>query len=253
MFFSRGSLGTIEFAFTNREGGHSDGPYASLNLGSTTPEGGEATGDDPATVRRNQSTLASAFEVSDLRTMIQVHGSGIVNWGSQDVGPPVGPMVSDAMFTDQPGVALVVRAADCTPIVLADPHAKLVGVVHAGRAGLANGIAAATVRAMRDQGATRMQAWLGPRACGSCYELPQDLVDDISAAVPEARSTTPIGKPSLDVGRGLIAQLRAEQVDVTDLGEGACTIEDEQFFSYRRQGKASGRQGAIVVLRPADS
>ncbi len=245
MFFSRGSLGTIEFAFTNRDGGHSDGPYSSLNLGSTTPEGAEATGDDPGSVRLNQSTLAGAFEVSGIRTMSQVHGADITFVGaghSADV-------VADAMITDQPDVGLVIRAADCTPIVLADPHARLVGVVHAGRAGLANGIAAKTVREMRDRGATRIQAWLGPRACGACYELPQDMVDEIASGVPESRSATPTGKPSLDVGRGLIAQLRAERVDVTDLGEGACTIEDKQFFSYRRQGKASGRQGAIVVLR----
>ena len=249
MFFSRGSLGTIEFAFTNREGGHSDGPYSSLNLGSTMASGEEATGDNPTTVRRNQQTLASAFEVTDLRLMAQVHGADIafVTRGQSDTP------VADAMFTDQPGVSLVVRAADCTPIVLADPHARLIGVVHAGRAGLANGVAAATVQAMRQHGSTRIQAWLGPRACGACYELPQEMVDEIADLVPESRSSTPMGKPSLDIGAGLIAQLRAERVDVTDLGEGACTIEDKQFFSYRRQGTASGRQGAIVVLRPPPS
>lgn len=247
MFFSRGSLGTIDFAFTNRDGGHSDGPYSSLNLGSTTATGGEATGDDSSRVHLNQLMLATAFDVTDLRTMTQVHGADITYLSGRGVAPGV----ADAMFTDQPDVALVVRAADCTPIVLADPHARLIGVVHAGRAGLANGVAPATVRAMRERGATRIQAWVGPRACGACYELPQEMVDEIAALVPEARAITPAGKPSLDIGRGVIAQLRAETVDVTDLGEGACTIEDEQFFSYRRQGKNSGRQGAIVVLRPA--
>lgn len=249
MFFSRGSLGTIEFAFTNRDGGHSSGPYSSLNLGSTGPDGSEATGDDPATVRLNQSTLAGAFETPNIRTMSQVHGADIVFIGSGDSGD----VLADAMITDQIGVGLVVRAADCTPIVLADPHARLIGVVHAGRAGLFKGIAPATVQAMRTRGATRIQAWLGPRACGACYELPQDMVEEIAAVFPEARSTTPTGKPSLDVGRGLIAQLRSERVDVTDLGEGACTIEDKQFFSYRRQGTASGRQGGIVVLRSTRS
>ncbi len=249
MFFSRGSLGTVEFAFTNREGGYSDGPYSSLNLGSTTTSGDEATGDDPVTVRRNQSTLASAFELKDIRTMVQVHGSDIAFLGDDEAAAPV----ADAMFTDRTDVGLIVRAADCTPIILVDPLARLIGVVHAGRAGLVSGVAPATVRAMRERGATRIQAWLGPRACGSCYELPKEMVDDVAGIVPEARAMTPIGKPSIDIGRGLIAQLRAEQVDVTDLGEGACTIEDKQFFSYRRQGKASGRQGAIVVLRSAQS
>lgn len=249
MFFSRGSLGTIEFSFTDREGGYSDGPYSSLNLGSTTSSGEEATGDDPAKVARNQSTLAGAFEVGAIRAMSQVHGSDIVFIDGVDAAMPV----ADAMITNRVGLGLLVRAADCTPIVLADPHAKLIAVVHAGRAGLANGIAPATVRAMRELGATRIQAWLGPRACGSCYELSRDIVDEIAGFIPEARSTTATGKPALDIGRGLIAQLRAELVDVTDLGEGACTIEDKRFFSYRRQGKESGRQGAIVVIRPGQS
>ncbi|MEO6472822.1 MAG: polyphenol oxidase family protein [Aeromicrobium sp.] len=245
MFFSRGSLGTIEFAFTNREDGYSDGPYSSLNLGSTTASGAEATGDNPALVARNLAAVAEAFGVPRFRTMTQVHGADV----AFVVGSSTDAPVADAMVTDEVGLALIVRAADCTPIVLADPQARLVGVVHAGRAGLVNGVAPAAVRAMRDRGATRIQAWIGPRVCGSCYELPQSMVDEAAEFVPEARSNTAAGKPALDVGRGVIAQLKAEQVDVTDLGLDLCTMEDKQFFSYRRQGKSSGRQGAIVVLR----
>lgn len=242
LFFSRGSLGTVEFAFTTREGGHSTGPYASLNLGGSSQD---AESDDPRLVTRNLATLASAFDVPKVLTMTQVHGADVAFIDSVDAESPV----ADAMITDQPGLGLIVRVADCTPIVLADPQARLVGVVHAGRHGLAKGVAPAAVRAMRERGATRIQAWLGPRVCGACYELPQDMVDEVAEDVPAARSVTALGKPAIDVGRGLIAQLRGEKVDVTDLGIGACTIEDEQFFSYRRQGVTSGRQGGIVSLR----
>jgi hypothetical protein len=76
------------------------------------------------------------------------------------------------------------------------------------------------------------------------------MADEVAAVVPAARSTTSWGTPALDIGRGVITQLIAEGVEVSDIGEGVCTIEDEKFFSYRRQGKASGRQGGIVVLRP---
>ncbi len=243
MFFSRGSLGPVEFAFTTREGGHSTGPYESLNLGGSKPAAEGA--DDPQRIGRNLATLAAAIGAPETRTMSQVHGSTIVSISASEDIP-----VADAMVTDRTGVGLVVRVADCTPIVLADPRARLIAVVHAGRAGLVNEITPATVRAMRARGATRIQAWLGPRACGSCYELPKDLVDAIAARIPEARSTTLKGTAGLDVGAGIIAQLRAVDVDVSDLGAGACTIEDDLFFSYRRQGQRSGRQGAIVLLHP---
>jgi copper oxidase (laccase) domain-containing protein len=67
--------------------------------------------------------------------------------------------------------------------------------------------------------------------------------------VPEARSTTSHGTPSIDVGAGVIAQLTALGVQVTDLGAAECTIEDEHWFSYRRQGQNSGRFGAVAVIR----
>lgn len=247
MFFSRGSLGTVEFAFTNRHGGHSSGGYSSLNLG-TSSLGAMADSDDRRIVQRNRETLAVAFGAPHVLTMTQVHGDGVEYVDADTDQAPV----ADAMFTDQPGLGLIVRTADCTPIVLADPGARLIGVVHAGREGLVKGVAPATVRAMRAHGATRIQAWLGPRACGSCYEVPEEMADAVAAISPEARTTTSSGTPGLDVGRGVVAQLAAENVQVIDLGEGACTITDEQFFSYRRQGKISGRQGAIAMLRQGD-
>ena len=248
MFFSRGSLGTVEFAFTDREGGRSDGNFASLNLAAPTGAGtGDEFSDDPSVVERNRSMLAAAFGVSRIVAMTQVHGADVVFVDDATLEAPV----ADAMITDQPDLALLVRAADCTPVVLADPQARLIGVVHAGREGLVEGVVTAAVREMRQRGATRIQAWVGPRACGSCYEVPAEMAEAGAAVVPEARSTTSWGTPALDVGNGVIAQLKAEDVHVTDIGEGVCTIEDESFFSYRRQGKASGRQGAIVVLRPA--
>lgn len=203
-----------------------------------------ADSDDRRIVQRNRETLAVAFGAPQILTMTQVHGTD-VQWVDADT---VSAPVADAMITDQPGLGLVVRTADCTPVVLADPQARIVGVVHAGREGLVKAVAPATVRAMRARGASRIQAWLGPRACGRCYEVPETMADAVAAVAPSARTTTGHGTSGLDIGRGVVAQLEAEGVQVIDLGEGACTIEDEQFFSYRRQGRISGRQGAIVML-----
>jgi YfiH family protein len=154
----------------------------------------------------------------------------------------------DALMTDRPGLALLVRVADCVPIVLAAPDDRLVGVVHAGRVGLVAGVVPAAVDALRTRAAGRVQAWLGPRACGRCYELPATMAADVAEAVPEARSTTSWGTPAADIGAGVTAQLTAAGVEVHDVGADACTIEDERFFSHRREGVEAGRFGAIAVL-----
>jgi len=75
------------------------------------------------------------------------------------------------------------------------------------------------------------------------------MADTIAASVPEARSTTSWGTSAIDVGAGVLAQLRGLGVHATDLGEHECTIEDERWFSYRRQGQDSGRFGAAAVIR----
>ena len=90
---------------------------------------------------------------------------------------------------------------------------------------------------------------MGPRVCGRCYELPADMAEAVADAVPEARSTTSWGTPAADIGAGVVAQLSARDVVVHDVGADLCTVEDERFFSYRREGDASGRFAAFAVLR----
>jgi copper oxidase (laccase) domain-containing protein len=75
------------------------------------------------------------------------------------------------------------------------------------------------------------------------------MADAVAAVVPEARSTTSWGTPAIDVGAGVVAQLQADGVRVTDLGAQECTIEHDEWYSYRRQGQDSGRFGAIAVIR----
>jgi YfiH family protein len=188
--------------------------------------------------------VATLARLEAVATMDQVHGHG-VGWAA---GP--GPHAAvDALLTDRRELGLLVRVADCVPIVLAAPDDGLVGVVHSGRAGLVSGVVPAAVAALRDRGAGRLHAWVGPRVCGRCYELPAELADAVAAVVPEAKATTSWGTPAADIGAGVVAQLRAAEVDVDDVGADVCTIEDERFFSYRRQGDSSGRFGALVVLR----
>ena len=139
-----------------------------------------------------------------MATMHQVHGND-VEWVDVAGTQPD----ADALLTDVVGLGLLVRVADCVPVVLAVPDEQLVGVVHSGRLGLVSGVVPAAVDALRERGATRIEAWVGPRVCGRCYELPAAMAESVAAAVPEARSTTSWGTPAADIGAGVVAQLIA--------------------------------------------
>ncbi|MEH3034195.1 MAG: peptidoglycan editing factor PgeF [Aeromicrobium erythreum] len=242
MFWFRETHGRVEVAFTDRHDGFSDGPFDSLNLGSSS-------GDDRSVVVRNHAAVAQALGVEGLHSMSQVHGVEVVHADVLRADGSGTVAECDALVTDRRDLALLVRVADCVPVLLADEDAGLVAAAHAGRVGLVEGVVPATVEALRERGATALQAWVGPRACGRCYELPAELADAVDAAVPGTRSTTSWGTPATDVGAGVVGQLRDAGVEVHDVGAKACTIEDDTFYSYRRQGTASGRFGGVVVLR----
>jgi len=187
--------------------------------------------------------LADALGAERVVMVSQVHGADAM-WVEQVTDGSE----ADAILTGRPGVAPVVRVADCVPIGLVDRSGAWGGVVHAGRAGLVAGVVPAAVDALRGAGADRLVAVVGPRICGHCYELSDELAESVAAAVPAARSTTSWGTPAADIGAGVVAQLRERQVEVLDLGADQCTRENDHWFSYRRQGGAAGRFGIAVVL-----
>jgi purine-nucleoside/S-methyl-5'-thioadenosine phosphorylase / adenosine deaminase len=244
VFAFRDRHGRVGIAFTDRHGGTSGGPFASLNLT-------DATGDDPADVRGNLARLRTGLDEAPLRLalMSQVHGADVhVVDASTDLREVP---VADALVTALADVALVVRVADCVPVLLADERAGVVAAAHAGRPGLVAGVVPATLRAMQGLGAEHIRAWVGPHVCGSCYEVPEQLRADVSAVVPEAHARTSWGTPALDIGAGVTAQLAAAGVEVSS-GTGAgsrCTLEDDDLFSYRRQGQRSGRMAGVVWRR----
>ena len=189
--------------------------------------------------------LARALEVEAVGAVHQVHGTTVVPVGL--AAPVDGALVdADAVLIDYPGAA-VARAADCVPIALVDLDHARGAVVHAGRVGMAAGVVTEAVQALREAGATRLRAYVGPRACGRCYEVPADLAAEVGAVVPGTQSVTSWGTPALDIGAGVMSQLRASDVEVVDVG--GCTIEDRRHHSWRRDGDAAGRHGVVVVVR----
>ena len=230
----------VRGGFSTRRGASGEPPYAGLNLG-------DHVGDDPARVAAHRDGLRRAVGARVLVVPTQVHGAGVVEVGEDRLGRgPHGPApVADALVTRVRGLALAVVVADCVPVLLADAAAGVVAVAHSGRPGLVAGVVPAAVAAMRDLGARRITASLGPSICGGCYEVPQDMADDVAARVPAARARTRWGTPAVDVAAGVLAQLAAEGVAVA--GPGPCTFEGADLFSYRRDG-VTGRSAGAVVL-----
>jgi polyphenol oxidase len=246
VFLFRESRGPIEVAFTDRHDGVSEGPWESLNLGTSN-------GDEPARVARNHDIVATGLglEPDRIVRMSQQHGDEVVTVTSRPAEIPI----ADGLVTTTPDLGLLVRVADCVPVVLADVDAGVVGVAHAGRPGLTAGIVASTVAGLRAAGADDILAWLGPRVCGHCYEVPEQMRADVAAEVPAAWATTSWGTPAVDVGAGVASQLRDVGVEVVDLMDTSdpahwCTRENADLFSYRRQGQRSGRLGGLVRVRP---
>ncbi len=141
----------------------------------------------------------------------------------------------------------MVRVADCVPVLLADPVVGVIGAAHAGRNGLAEGVVPACVEEMRLLGATHLEAWVGPHICGSCYEVPAELRDEVAAIEPVTATTTSWGTPALDIGAGVTAQLERLGVTVTDVSR--CTLESADLYSYRRDGSRSGRLAGVIRRR----
>jgi purine-nucleoside/S-methyl-5'-thioadenosine phosphorylase / adenosine deaminase len=262
VFAARDRAGAVEVAFTDRHGEFRGGPTAvagSLDL---------AVGADPANLDLVREALVGGRPAGDalagepraardpapvLVGMRQVHEAAVTLVDHRLLDRAEVP-VCDALVTRQPGVALLVRVADCVPLLLADPEAGVVAAVHAGRPGLAAGVVPAALLAMRDQGATRVTAWVGPHVCGRCYEVPAQMRAEVAQAVPESWAETSWGTPALDIGAGVRAQLLSGQVDGVEVADvldvARCTLEDDDLYSYRRQGRESGRLGGLVWMRP---
>jgi len=220
----------MESFFTNRHGGFSHGDYSSWNLASHV-------GDDPADVELNRAKLRE--RVGEFAIMSQVHGDTVVVLDELPDDVPV----ADALITANPNLALVVMVADCIPLLLKSE--KLVAAVHVGRAGLINSIALKTIAKMRALGAIQISGSIGPAICGSCYEVPQELHDEVTSLHPLASSKTRTGTPALDLPKALIAALAYVNVPV-GISAG-CTLEDDNSFSYRRN-QVTGRQGGVIKL-----
>jgi hypothetical protein len=221
----------VNYSFTDRTGGLSTGAFLSRNLATHV-------GDDQATVLSNRAELETLLGVP-IQFMNQVHGDAVARVGVEIIAVPT----ADALVTQSPGIGLAVMVADCIPLLLAS--SETVAAVHVGRKGLMNEVALAAINEMRSRDNSEITAVVGPSICGECYEVSQDIYDEVSKRFPLAASKTRDGGFSLDLSRALIDQLRGFGVRVVD--EGRCTVEESSLYSYRRDG-VTGRQVGVVWL-----
>jgi polyphenol oxidase len=244
------SCNGIRHGFFTRQGGVSKGMYGSLNCGL-------GSRDDAESVRQNRALVAETLGVpaGRLLTLYQIHSATAVivdkPWNGEAAE-------ADALVTRTPGLAIGALTADCAPILLCDPQARVIAAAHAGWRGALSGVAEATIAAMEELGAKRERvvAVIGPSISQRAYEVGADYVDRFLAEEPASEAffmtDESSGEPHFDLSGYVAERLsRAGVGSVSDLG--LCTYCDEtRLFSYRRSqhhGEEDyGRQISAIVL-----
>lgn len=219
-----------------------------LNVGHTVWDSPEAVEDNHRLIYR---TLG--VEGSHVVTAHQVHGNRVALVDRRHCGGVVPD--TDALITAQPGVALMLRFADCLPILLYDPWTPAVGLGHAGWRGTAAEIASRMVGAMREAfgtDPTKMVAALGPAVGPCCYEVGTEVVEAVGPTLSErSRAIVPSaeGRDALDLWEANRQQLAASGVTHLEVGRICTACHRQQFFSHRAEGGQTGRFAALIALQ----
>lgn len=255
-------IGTVEYltaegisvphAFTTRHGGVSTGHLASLNLGMHR-------GDAAGNVEKNFRILGNAvgFSPESLVLTWQIHSDIVRRVGKADcngIDHRNYPQC-DALITNEPGVALWVFTADCTPILFFDPVTGAVGAAHAGWRGTAAGIAAKTVQAMvREFGCEpeNILAAIGPNIGACCFETDRDVPDAMLAALGDGAK--PFIRPQgskyyVNLKQINALWLRRSGVAHIEISTDCTACQPDRFWSHRVTGGQRGSQGAVIVCK----
>jgi polyphenol oxidase len=246
--------GAIAHGFFGRQGGVSEGLYASLNCG-------PGSNDDRANVIENRRRVLERLaggNAGKLVTLYQIHSPhAVAVTAPWEIGQQ--PQ-ADAMATNVPGIALGILTADCAPVLLADNDAKIIGAAHAGWKGAAGGVIANVVKAMEDLGASRARicAAIGPAISQGNYEVGSEFrTGFMEMDSAYARFFEPGARPDhyqFDLEGFVADRLAAAEIrDVERLAP--CTYADaDAFFSFRRTTHRNepdyGRDISAIMLKP---
>lgn len=236
----------VTHAFFTRLGGVSVPPYATLNLGHTV-------GDDLAAVQENHRRAFAALGLchKQVASPYQVHGAHVRLVGRAHTGT-IQP-ATDGLLTATAGVALLLRFADCVPLLLFDRRRRAVGMVHAGWKGAAAGIALAAVGAFVRHFGTRPEdlwAGIGPAIGPCCYQVDGATAEAVARVCPPDAGVVQCknGALYLDLPGAVRAQLAAAGVKRIE-ASGICTCcHTDEWFSHRAEKGRTGRFGALAML-----
>lgn len=247
----------VPHCFTTRFGGVSQGYLDSMNLGLHR-------GDNPDNVAKNYRILGNAigFEPAKLVLTKQIHSDIICCVGRTDWGKFMvegASAICDALITNDPGTALVVFTADCTPILLWDPVTGAVGAVHAGWRGTAAHIAGKAVWKMVEEfgcESKNIHAAIGPNIGSCCFqtdaEVPEAMVAAFGTEV-ERFIRKADEKYYLDLKQINALALRRAGVTQIEISKDCTMCNPEKYWSHRVHGPQRGSQGAIIVCKEEDA
>ncbi len=225
--------GPYEVVFTTRNGGVSEGPFASLNLGVLTD-------DDPERARENRRRACETIgaDPAALALNRQVHADTVNRAVAGSRG-----VEGDALWTDEPGVPVAVLTADCLPIALArgNGDGPALAVVHAGWRGLLGGVIQNAVAALGG----RPAAIVGPAIGPCCYEVGDEVAEPYRARFGREI----VRGRHLDLWQAAELALRDAGCDRVERLDLCTSCHADRFFSHRRDGGRTGRQGVIALIR----
>lgn len=250
-FTSFGLYPGLRHGIFTRLGGHSKPPWDSLNTG-------HSVGDDPAAVDANHLLICQALglEALGFESIVsphQVHGAtvGIVDAHDRGTVRPA----TDALVSQAPDLLLLLRFADCTPIMLYDPQKQVIGLAHAGWRGTVLKIVGRTVATMVDRFSSHPSdiiAGIGPAIGPCCYEVGQEVADAANDAFPHTPGVLarqPNGRWHFDMwaaNRSQLEEMGVRQIETA----GICTAcHTDEWFSHRAEGGQTGRFAAALGLR----
>jgi YfiH family protein len=247
-FFDIFKHAEITHAIFTRRGGISPNPWKSLNMGGTV-------GDDHERVGRNMGIALDAIGC-DLRTVHdvwQVHGNNVF-CVSCPRDPDIPHIKADAMVTDIPDVTLLMRFADCVPILLFDPNVKAIAQIHAGWQGTVSKIAVKTVKVMVETFGCKPQniiAGIGPSICVDHYTIGKKVEKMVRRSFQKNCNRVLVNtrdKVKFDLweaNRLLLIQAGLHEIEIAEICT-ACHMED--WYSHRGESGKTGRFGSLMKL-----
>ena len=239
----------LNYAIFTRQGGVSQAPYQSLNLGSTV-------GDDPVAVQTNFARVCQTLNIhpDQTTTCYQVHSADILTVDGDNYQREMGQ--ADGLITTAPDIYLNLRFADCTPLLFYDPVRHAIGLTHAGWRGTVQNAAGATAQAMVDELGCRADdiiAVIGPAIGPCCYEVGVEVMAAAANIFTDSTSlfqhNGKVDHAHFDMGEANRRQLAAGGVKQI-IQSGLCTAcHTDKFFSHRAENGQTGRFGVMMGLR----